>query len=315
MVRRCSITCPWAILSRISRVGIEAERRYSPDCRRAPNPRTRAATTKASGERISPASSRSAAISRSAAPGGMTTTCAGTSRAAGRSAEAATTKAPARTRAPSVMTKTTRRTLQASLLLSHALVVLFLFLVLLVLVGLVVIGELDLVVLLEILQRRRHAGELLVVLHGGQRLVVLHAKDHRFLPPALRRLENGVAALRYFDNVNDVEIVLVPLVIHQADSLAMLRHGAPPAEDAATIAVGAPRRVQCTIFSPRFTRNAPAPGRGSPAGAARRPRRRARRAAGRGARRRPAAPAPPPRWSTARRRAERPPRPPGAGGR
>src|SRR3990170_2008864 len=291
MVRRCSITCPWAILSRISRVGIEAERRYSPDCRRAPNPRTRAATTKASGERISPASSRSAAISRSAAPGGMTTTCAGTSRAAGRSAEAATTKAPARTRAPSVMTKTTRRTLQASLLLGHALVVLF-----------------------EILQRRRHAGELLVVLHGGQRLVVLHAKDHRFLP-ALRRLENGVAALRHFDNVNDVEIVLVPLVIHQADSLAMLRHGAPPAEDAATIAVGAPRRVQCTIFSPRFTRNAPAPGRGSPAGAARRPRRRARRAAGRGARRRPAAPAPPPRWSTARRRAERPPRPPGAGGR
>src|SRR3970282_565312 len=185
MVRRCSITCPWAILSRISRVAIEAERRYSPDCRRAPNPRTRAATTKASGERISPASSRSAAISRSAAPGGMTTTCAGTSRAAGRSAEAATTKAPARTRAPSVMTKTTRSTLTASLLLSHA-------------------------------------------------------------PPALRRLENGVAALRYFDNVNDVEIVLVPLVIHQADSLAMLRHGAPPAEDAATIAVGAPRRVQCT---------------------------------------------------------------------
>src|SRR3989337_2273608 len=233
MVRRCSITCPWAILSRISRVGIEAERRYSPDCRRAPNPRTRAATTKASGERISPASSRSAAISRSAAPGGMTTTCAGTSRAAGRSAEAATTKAPARTRAPSVMTKTTRRTLQASLLLSHALVVLFLFLVLLVLVGLVVIGELDLVV-------------LLVVLHGGQPLVVLHAKDHRFLP-ALRRLENGVAALRHFDNVNDVEIVLVPLVIHQADSLAMLRHGAPPPADAATIAVGAPRRVQCTI--------------------------------------------------------------------
>src|SRR3970282_666685 len=314
MVRRCSITCPWAILSRISRVGIEAERRYSPDCRRAPNPRTRAATTKASGERISPASSRSAAISRSAAPGGMTTTCAGTSRAAGRSAEAATTKAPARTRAPSVMTKTTRRTLQASLLLSHALVVLFLFLVLLVLVGLVVIGELDLVVLLEILQRRGHAGELLVVLHGGQRLVFPHAKDHRF-PPALRRLENGVAALRHFDNVNDVEVVLVPLVVHQADSLAMLRHGAPPAEDAATIAVGAPRRVQCTIFSPRFTRNAPVPGRGSPAGAAQRPRRRARRAAGRGARRRPAAPAPPPRWSTARRRAERPPRPPGAGGR
>src|SRR3989337_2044921 len=219
MVSRCSITCPWAILSRISRVGIEAERRYSPDCRRAPHPRTRAAATKASGDRISPASSRSAAISRNAAPGGMTTTRAGASRAAGRSAETATTKAPARTRAPRVMTKTTRRTLPASLLLSHGLVVLFLFLVLLVLVGLVVI-----------LQRRRHAGELLVVLHGGQRLVVLHAKDHRFLP-ALRRLENGVAALRHFDNVNDVEIVLVPLVIHQADMLAMLRHGAPPPAD------------------------------------------------------------------------------------